>query len=362
MSSFRRATVVRVEDGGGATQLARLRFDDGREGDAVVLESLTGSVEPGHRVIANTTAVELGLGTGGLHFVLWDLEREGLDVERDGHIMKLRYTPLQFNVDAVEEQGSRYHREFNDVAGSLEGIPVIAGTLHSQLLPVALAYRDAMPEGRLVYVMTDGAALPISISRTVAFLKEQGDLASTVTCGNAFGGDLEAVNIWSALVAARRVCRATAVVVIMGPGIVGTGTQVGFSGMEQAAILNAAACLSGTPVAIPRISFADERERHRGLSHHTVTALSIGSLARAVLAVPRMDDEKSGRVMEQIRASGINDSHEVCEVDAWPVLGLLENCGMKATTMGRGPDEEPEFFMAAGAAGFLAARMRGGDR
>ena len=41
---------------------------------AYVLTQLTGAVAVGDRVVVNTTAVELGLGTGGWHVVHWNLD------------------------------------------------------------------------------------------------------------------------------------------------------------------------------------------------------------------------------------------------------------------------------------------------
>jgi len=46
---------------------------DGREEKAVNYNELTGEVQVGDQVILNTTAVKLGLGTGGYHFVLHNL-------------------------------------------------------------------------------------------------------------------------------------------------------------------------------------------------------------------------------------------------------------------------------------------------
>ena len=43
---------------------------------AYVLTELTGTVAAGDRAVVNTTAVELGLGTGGWHVVHWNLARE----------------------------------------------------------------------------------------------------------------------------------------------------------------------------------------------------------------------------------------------------------------------------------------------
>jgi len=360
LSSYRRASVVKVRSWGPGIQEAMLEFPDGSQGPALVLEDIIGPVETGDELIANTTAVELGLGSGGYHFVVWNLSRDNIVHESAGHIMKLRYTPLQFNVMSVEEQMSPGHDEFVDVAGALEGVPVVAGSLHSQLLPVAVSFRHVKPDGRLVYVMTDGGSLPIKLSHTVRFLKENGYLEATITCGQAFGGDYEAVNIYGAMVAARRVCGADAVVALMGPGIVGTGTAIGFSGMEQGVVLNAAGSLSGTPIAVPRITFADRRGRHNGLSHHTISALLYGACVEALVALPLMQGNKRDLVWDQLKKAGIDTGHSIQEIDAEDALRLIKECGYDATVMGRSVDEEPEFFMAAAAAGILAASMSGG--
>lgn len=351
MSTFRRATVTAVSPWGPGALEAGLRFEDGAVFRGIVFTGLVGDVSVGDLVVANTTAVELGLGSGGFHFVLWNLGRDELDTGGEGHIMKLRYTPLQLNVEAVEEGLD----EGAEVSGALEGMPVVAGELHSQLLPVAVAYRAARPSGRLVYVMTDGGALPAAFSRTVRFLRDNGYLHGVITCGQAFGGDLEAVNIYGALLGARARCGADAVVALMGPGIAGTESRVGFSGMEQAVVLNASGPLGGLPVAIPRITFGDERERHRGLSHHTATVLGHATLVRAIVPVPTMEPARMEAVMARLRQAGVDEKHDVREIDASAVTRLVEECGFRPTVMGRGPDIEPEFFMAAGAAGILAA-------
>jgi hypothetical protein len=84
------------------------------------------------------------------------------------------------------------------------------------------------------------------------------------------------VSVYSALAVARHVIGADAVVIAMGPGIVGTGTRLGFSGIEVGPALDAAAGLRGDPIVCLRVSFADERPRHQGVSHHTLTTLRPG--------------------------------------------------------------------------------------
>lgn len=86
--------------------------------------------------------------------------------------------------------------------------------------------------------MTDGASLPIYLSKNVDTLKEK-LIDSTITIGNAFGGDYECINIYTALITAKEILKADAVFVSMGPGIAGTGTKYGFTGIEQGSILDA---------------------------------------------------------------------------------------------------------------------------
>ncbi|HEV7888311.1 MAG TPA: DUF3866 family protein, partial [Acidimicrobiales bacterium] len=80
--------------------LQRVTVDGER---AYVLTELIGPVALGDRVVVNTTAVELGLGTGGWHVVHWNLARNAFDGPRRGHVLKLRYTSLQADVGVAEE-------------------------------------------------------------------------------------------------------------------------------------------------------------------------------------------------------------------------------------------------------------------
>src|SRR5690606_27586351 len=141
---------------------------------AYAVTQTTGPVAVGDRVVVNTTAVELGLGTGGWHVVHWNLSRGAWSEPGPGHLMKLRYTSLQVDTGAAEE----HHPE---LPSDLGGVPVVVAGLHSQL-PVLVAAIDASRPGtRTAYVMTDGGALPMALSDTVADLTSRGLLAGTVT-------------------------------------------------------------------------------------------------------------------------------------------------------------------------------------
>ncbi len=313
--------------------LQRVDTDAGR---SYVLTQLTGPVAVGDRVVVNTTAVDLGLGTGGWHVVHWNLARDAWSESGPGHIMKLRYTSLQVDTGAAEEAQP-------DLPTDLDDMPVVACSLHSQVPCVAAALLAAVPTARVVYVMTDGAALPIALSDLVVDMVDNGLLTATITAGHAFGGDLEAVSVASALVLARAVLGADVVIVAMGPGVVGTGSALGTSSVEVAGILDVTAALHGRPIAALRMSSGDARARHQGVSHHTCTALE---LARSSVLVASPE-----------HGAFEHDRHEVRVVPAPAMGALLADAGLVVTTMGRGPEDDALFFAAAGAAGALAASL-----
>lgn len=335
MPSFRTATVTEVlaeRDG-----LQRVGTDAGR---AYVLTGLVGTVGVGDRVVLNTTAVDLGLGTGGWHFVHWNLARDSLDLPGPGHIMKVRYTSLQADTGAAEEA--------QDVPARLAGTPVVACTLHSQVPLVAAAYLHVHPRARVAYVMTDGAALPLALSDLVVAMRDAGLVHGTITAGHAFGGDLEAVSMPSALALAVHALDADLVVVAMGPGVVGTGAALGTTAVEAAAVLDATAALGGDPICCVRASSADARARHHGVSHHVRTVLDVAVARATVATVPGAELSR--------------DDHDVVTTAPVPVADWLAARGVHVTTMGRGPADDPLFFAAAAAAGVVAAERPGRRR
>ncbi len=350
MPSFRTGKVVRLIEERRGLQRVEVDLGDGPE-RAYTLPQLTGPVAVGDRVVVNTTAVELGLGTGGWHVVHWNLARDEWHERGPGHVFKGRYTSIQSDVGSAEE-----HLESLAEVESIGGMPVVAAALHSQVPAVTAAFKARAPGKRLAYVMTDGAGLPLALSDLVATLCARGLVDETITCGHAFGGGHEAVSIYSALAVARHVADADAVVVAMGPGIVGTNTRLGFSGMEVGTILDAAHALGGVPIACLRISFADERPRHYGLSHHTATALRVATRERVLVAVPRLENwAQSERLRADLEAAGVVRRHELVDVDAPDALDLLGRYDLQVESMGRPAADDPAMFQAAAAAGALAA-------
>ena len=309
-----------------------MELDGGRR--AYVLTELIGPVAVGDQVVLNTTAVDLGLGTGGWDVVHWNLARREWSAPGPGRVLKLRYTSLQTDTGVAEEHGG-------EGAGDLGGVPVVACDLHSQVACVARGFAARTRQGtRLVFVMTDSAALPLALSDIAATQRRSGVLAATVTCGQAFGGDFEAVNLHSGLLVAKGQAQADAIVVGPGPGVVGTGSRFGFSGLEVATVIDATVRMGGTPIVAVRFSSADARERHRGVSHHTRTALEVAH-HRPLLPVP----------------TGEPTPPELGETVEVKVPGHL-TAGL--SSMGRTPEDDPRFFRYALAAGVLAGQLVAG--
>jgi len=374
-------TVMSIIGQRGEVQELLVRTDDGNMAKAIHYLDVLRPVSPGDRVRLNATAVKLNLGSGGYHFVYALLEPEENDKaagngrgnrseaqgkRHGGHLMKLRYTPAQRAVLSAEEPASPYHRLFTEHR-SIEGMPVLIGELHS-MLPVALCwiFGGKPPYPRVSYLMSDGAALPIALSKHVSCLKALRWLGGTVTYGHAYGGDLETVNRYTALLAARHVQRADIAVAAMGPGIAGTGTPYGHTAVEIAELVHAVIALGGLPVVIPRISFADARTRHRGLSHHLLESLGRLALAEAVIPLPgSLRPEERQLIERQLRESGCEDRHRIVWMpgpDPAETERRLSLYPEPVRTMGRGLSDDPRFFEAVcSAASFALSLVRAGE-
>jgi hypothetical protein len=323
--SLRRGRVTGIQE--RHEGLVRLEVDGA---PCVAYPDATGPVALDDEVLVNVQARELGLGSGGFDVLCANLTR-GLELpaEVGAHVVKLPYTPGQFAAVHAEESA--------ELAALLEGLPVVCCSLHSQLAAVCAGLGEG---ASVAYVQLEGGALPLGLSDTVRALCDRGLLDATVSQGACFGGDVECVNVASALAWAAAAGH-EAVVCAVGPGIVGTGSRLGHGGVAAAAAATFAHALGGSPVLAVRISTADERERHRGVSHHT----------RAVVELCR--DEVAVAWPAGLEPPDWLRRREEVDVEGW-----AEACaGLPLSHMGRGPDEEPWFFAAAFAAGRLARSL-----
>jgi hypothetical protein len=318
--------------------------------------------------MVNTTAVRLRLGSGGYHIVVCKLDRtDEMDYHPSawGHIVKMRYSPHQLTVPSVEEEESPFHGLFavESETQTLQHTPVIIGELHSMLPIISLALQEMAKQRstplRAVYLMPDGASLPISISRHVYHLRKADVLAAAVTTGHAWGGDIEAINIYTGLLAAKHAAHADIIVSLLGPGVTGTATKLGFSGMQLVEVIHATAMLGGVPLFVPRISFSDERKRHAGISHHTLTILSHYTLLPVLVPFPVYADPKQAAWIEgQLAATSLSERHVILKQkspDIKELLHLQKKYPIAIESMGRTLEMDPSPFQAAYCAAYTAA-------
>lgn len=324
---------------------------------ALAYTDLVGSPEPGQRVLLNSTALQQRLGTGGYALVVAVPDALPPDAsDGPGHLVKARYTPLQTTVLGIDEPDSPWHSVLGD-AEDLAALPVIVCDLHSAVPAVITGIRRYRPDARVAYLMTDGGALPLVFSRSVAGLVAAGWLAATITVGQAYGGSIEAVTVHTGLLAARHVVAADVVVVAQGPGNLGTGTRWGFSGVAAAEALHAAYVLGGRPIASLRVSQADSRPRHYGVSHHSLTAYGRATLVPVEVVVPQLGGELATTVRDQV--APLASRHRLVTVPVDGLLDALRACPVSLSTMGRGLTEDTAAFLSSAAAGRHAASCLG---
>jgi Protein of unknown function (DUF3866) len=323
MLTLRRGRVTAVVE--SVEGLSRVEVD-GRP--CVAYPRLTGPVELGDEVIVNTQARELELGSGGFDVLYVNLTR-GLDLPADAgaHVVKLPYTPGQSAV--------RHGEEGRTLPSALSGIPVVCCTLHSQVAPVCAGIGTG---ARVAYVQLAGGALPLSLSDTLRLLRERAYLGTSVAVGACLDGEVECVSAASAFLWAA--AEGFDIVVCgIGPGIVGTGSAFGHGGLAAAEAANTASALQGSPVLAVRASESDERDRHRGASHHTRSVLEL-CLGDVVVPWPAGYDAPPW--LERRTDVDVTGWEELC-------------ADLPLSHMGRGPGDDRLFFAAAFAAGRAAA-------
>ena len=337
MLKLRRGVVTQVDP-------LRVRVGD-EERTAWADESLVGEIREGDELILNTEAQDLGLGSGGFDIVHVNLTR-GLDAPgaEEATALKLNYTSLQHPVDPVEAREP-------DAVDRL--IPVLVLSLHGQLAPAAWAAAQAAPHLRVGYIQTSGGALPGHLSKDVSELRRTDLLCEHLTAGPAYGGEIEALTVIGALQAAAGPLGWDAAIAGPGPGIAGSGSELGHGGMAALDTAHASLILGLETLIAPRMSSSDPRPRHRGLSHHTATVLRmlLGNVrvpapARKPTPVPQVG--RGDGALDELREA-CGDRHEVWPREA-PVEEYAET-GLPATHMGRGITEDRLFFEAALASG-----------
>jgi hypothetical protein len=363
MLKLRRATVIEAGSGDGPEQDLVVELD-GRSRPAIADALLVGRAQVGDELIVNVEALDLALGSGGFDIVHVNLTRGLTGGGATGtNVMKLNYTSLQHAVTPVEDERLRLPVER----------PVAVLALHGQLAAVAWAFAQGAPRARLGYVQTEGGALPGGHSRTVRALRARGLLAGHLTAGAAFGGEGEAITTAGALHHGLRTLGWNAAVCGPGPGLVGSGSPLGHGGMSALDSAHASLALGCSTLLVARMSSGDDRTRHRGISHHTLTVLDL-LLEPVTVALPAGvrspvgADLRAGLgavfggampsrpalaldVERPVRITRHDWRRAVVDLPAYAAIDL------PAETMGRGLTEDPLFFAAALAGGSALAGL-----
>jgi hypothetical protein len=367
MLKLRRARVLDAEPAPVGEQRLQIELSEapGRHRAAIADVGLIGRCVPGDQLIVNVEALDLGLGSGGFDVVHVNLTR-GLESAGTpaANVMKLNYTSLQHTVAPVEEA---------ELGLPLER-PVGVLALHGQLAPVAWAFAQAAPQMRLGFVQSEGGALPGGHSRTLRELRERGLLAGHITAGAAFGGESEAITTAGALHHGLRALGWDAAICGPGPGIVGSGSALGHGGLAALDSAHAALALGAPTLLVPRMSSGDERVRHRGISHHTLTVLEL-LLEPVTVALPAGMRSPVGTELRAglgaIFGDGSSPARPALALDverparitrhdwrrASVDLPAYAASRLPASTMGRSLAEDPLFFGAALAGGAALAEL-----
>jgi hypothetical protein len=331
--------------------------------------ALVGPVEVGDEVVVNTQALDLDLGSGGFDVVHVNLTRglEGGGAEGDAHVMKLNYSSLQHAVEPIEGDEPAPEERVIPMP-AMPAPPILVIPLHGHLAPAVWAAHQANPGINFGFVQGAGGALPGSLSRDVTDLRERGLLAGHVTAGAAYGAQAEAITVPGGIDAAVHELGWDAAVVGPGPGILGSDSRLGHGGMAALDAAHSAMALGLPTLVCPRLSSSDPRQRHRGLSHHSSTVLSmlLGPVRvpvpeAAVEGWPMLDEEAPEGGSPQ---AALDELIEICggrhDIAVQPIdLDGYVASGLPTTTMGRGIAEDPLFFAAPLAAGRALAEHGG---
>lgn len=312
---------------------------------AISLVHFVGSLSEGDRVILNVTATELELGTGGFDFVMAKIQDNcySFEDENKSHIIKLNYTPLQFSTTFVEET-EEYDKAIKNFEekGRID-IPVFVLTIHSHILPLLIGINKSIKDARVTLIIDDSACLPAYISKTIEYCIKEKLVNDVITFGNSFGGTKEAINCASAMIYGTFANNSKVIVVAPGFGIKGSGKKFGSSAIRALESLYYAESLKALAFLVPRISFAEKRDRHFGISHHTI---EIAHLKGSGFFIPlpkfKQNEELNNYLRRQLKTF---ESRIIAYEVQTDLLSDLREHKTYLISMGRGIEDDPYFFL-----------------
>ena len=333
--------VLRLLEERPGLQRVEVDLGDGPE-RAYVLTQLTGTVGAGDRVVVNTTAVELGLGTGGWHVVHWNLARD--ELERAG-ARPHHQGPVHEPPGRRRQHRGAPRRSWPRSSRST-GMPVVAAALHSQLPAVAVAVKERAPDARVAYVMTDGAGLAARALRPGRRPSRRASWSTPPSrAGTRSAATSRRCRSSRALAVARHVARADVAVVAMGPGHrrhqhPARLQRAWRSGRSSTPRSRSA----GVPIAVPAGVVRGPAGAPPGLSHHSATALRLACRERVRVAGPVLGGDEEERLRAELVAAGIDRRHDLVEVGRPTCSPCSTRTGshrLDGSAGGRGPGAVP---------------------
>lgn len=309
------------------------------------------------RVVLNSIGNRLKLGTGGYNFVYYNIsnkmEAGEIPGREYGHIIKMKYTPGQLRVKTVEEK-VEYQNVFND-ENKLSPRPVIFAILHSMLSPLVTTIKNINPDLKISCIYTYGGAMNSNNSFILKKLRYLGLIDSIITTGECYGGDYESINIATGILFGYSKLNSDILVVCCGPGVAGSSTYFGFSTFEFVGWIYIAKLLGVLPVLIPRVSMADKRERHRGLSMQSISILKTLNFS---IDFPLYKDNRDIKgfnyIYGQLEKHNIINKHNVHIIDNDIIKKIMGSLSSDNRVMGRNYEEDPWFFNNCGSVGLYA--------
>ena len=281
------------------------------------------------------------------------------------NVMKLNYTSLQHAVEPVEDERAGATRR----AARWRCSRCTASWRRSR----GPSRRARRARGSAT-CRRRAARSPADTRAPCATLRERGLLAGHLTAGAAFGGEGEAITTAGALHHGLRTLGWDAAVCGPARGSWARARRsatAAWSALDSAHVALALGCPT---LLVARMSSSDERERHRGISHHTLTVLDlllepvtvalpagmrspVGADLRAGLgavfggAMPASRPALALDVERPVRITRHDWRRAAVDLPAYAASGL------PAETMGRGLVEDPLFFGAALAGGSALAEL-----
>lgn len=361
MLSLEKGRVIEILQQGDKTQMLNVENTiNGLIERAINYIEETGICSRGDLVIINTVGNKLNLGTGGYNIVYYntslDLDNEVFFDRKNGHIIKMKYTQCQVKVKSVEEN-TDFKNIFENHVKLLQR-PVVFAILHSMISPLVRTIKCINNNINISCVYTYGGAMNANNSFSLKRLKEEGLINSVITTGECYGGDYEAINITTGIMFGLNQLKNDIIIVCSGPGIAGSSTYYGFSTFDLIGSIYITKQLGLLPILIPRISLADQRERHIGVSMQSIAILQTLDFPIHVVLYRDNEDMEGFRfIHNQFIKYNVINKHIFNIIDDGIIKENIDFITEDTRVMGRSYIEDPYFFYNCCSTGVYAAKL-----